>query len=72
MRQAYGAILTLEFFAAGATHRNKGVTTPVQQDHRLLASIECRLSFSYQRARKQLFLASLLKLLAHIHNFHAR
>ncbi len=69
VRQSDGAVLALQLFAAGAADHGKGVAAAIEQDHRLLAAIERRARLLDQRARKELVLAGLLKLLAHVDQF---
>ncbi len=70
MRERDGAVLAFELFAAGAAHHGKRVAAPVEQNQRLLAALQRRLGLLHQRSRKELVLARLLELAAHVDQLH--
>ena len=66
MREGDGAIVALQFVAAGAAHDDEGIAAPIQQQHGLFAATERRFNFLRHCAGEQGFLAGLGKFLAHV------
>src|SRR6202030_3265941 len=72
MGKSDGAILALQFFAAGAAEYSKRISAPVEQDDGLLATIDSGLCPLQQNTGKDALLPGLLELEAHINQVHHR
>ncbi len=72
MRESDGAISALHRLATGAAEHNRGVPSPVQQDHGLLIALQALTYLLCKLARKNAVFAALLKFGAHVHDFDFR
>src|SRR5229473_6486540 len=70
MRESDGAISALHRLATGAAEHNRGVPSPVQQDHGLLIALQALAYLLRKLARKDTVFAALLKFGAHVHDFN--
>src|SRR5260370_26038606 len=69
MRESDGAISALHRFATGAAEHNRGVPSPVEQNHGLLIALQALAYLLRKLARKNAAFAALLKFRAHVHDF---
>src|SRR5260370_24406480 len=69
MRKGNSAVSALHRLATGAAEHNRGVPSPVEQNHGLLIALQALAYLLRKLARKDTVFAALLKFGAHVHDF---